>query len=155
MKRLFVLVGSAMAVAAAIAVGSLLGQPATAQELAGFHMTVHKSPTCGCCADWIDIVRSHGMEITIVDTDDVVAIKRESSVPAGHYSCHTAEVDGYVAEGHVPVEALIRLLTERPEIDGIALGGMPAGSPGMNGVKTAPLEVVAFDGTEVTLFGLY
>lgn len=140
---------------ASVTVG-LLQRPAQAADvLAGLEMTVYKSATCDCCGGWIDAMRNEGIEIIAIDTDDIVSVKRGMSVPMTHYSCHTAEVGGYVVEGHVPVEALVDLMTHRPDIAGIALGGMPTGSPGMPGAKLAPFEIVAFDDASVSLFGRY
>ena len=124
-------------------------------DLTGLHMVVHKSPTCGCCGDWIDVMRAQGIEVTEADTDDIVSIKVEHGVPNTAYSCHTAVIEGYAVEGHVPVAAITQLLTDRPDVQGIALGGMPQGSPGMTGVQTAPFEVVAYAGDDVTVFGRY
>ena len=129
--------------------------PSDTAALAGLQMIVHKSPTCGCCGDWIEIMRSHGVDVASVDTDDIVAVKVEHSVPQTEYSCHTAEIGGYIVEGHIPAEAIAQLLTERPDIHGIAMGGMPQGSPGMSGVKTGPFEVMAYSDGGVRLFGRY
>lgn len=94
-------------------------------------VTVHKSPYCGCCTQWVEHLRTHGFEVRVVDTADMTAVKRRVGVPAGKVSCHTAEVGGYFVEGHVPADDLRRLLTERPKIRGLVLAGMPPGSPGM------------------------
>ncbi len=129
--------------------------PTESLDMTGLQMVVHKSPTCGCCGEWIDVMRAQGIEITEVDTEDIVAIKVEHDVPQTEYSCHTAEIEGYIVEGHVPVAAIAQLLTDRPDVHGIALGGMPQGSPGMSGVQTAPFEVVAYSGDDVRPFGRY
>lgn len=155
MKTWSIALLSTVAVVAAATAALLLGSSLAQAEgvLAGVTMTVHKSPTCGCCGSYIDILREHGVEVTVVDTSDTAAAKISRGVPSFAWSCHTTEVEGYTVEGHVPIEAVERLLSERPEIDGIALPGMPAGSPGMNGAKSAPFEVVAFDGPDTRLFG--
>ena len=94
-------------------------------------ITVFKSPSCGCCGKWVEYMRSHGFTVATRDMEDLEAIKKMAGVPDGLQSCHTATVGGYVVEGHVPVEAVRRLLRERPKTRGIAVPGMPAGSPGM------------------------
>ncbi|HJN03622.1 MAG TPA: DUF411 domain-containing protein [Alphaproteobacteria bacterium] len=116
-------------------------------------ITVYRDPNCGCCHVWADILGRNGFDVRIKNVDDVIAIKKREGVPLELASCHTALVDGYAIEGHVPVESVKRLLAERPAVGGIAVPGMPAGSPGMSGRRTEPLEVIAFsrEGT-MTLF---
>ena len=109
-------------------------------------MTIYRSPACGCCEAWADYVESHGFDVAVNDVDDPVTVKRVAGVPESVYSCHTAAIDGYTIEGHVPVEAIERLLEERPAVQGIGLAGMPAGSPGMGGTLIEPFTVYAFDG---------
>ena len=108
---------------------------------------VYKSPTCGCCANWVKHLQQHGFTTRVTETDDVAAIKTQRGVPARVQSCHTAVVDGYVLEGHVPAADVQRLLKERPSVVGIAVPGMPIGSPGMEvpGQKPQAYDVVAFD----------
>lgn len=110
-------------------------------------VTVYKSPTCGCCSHWIEHMRSHGFAVTALDVDDVSTIKRQYGVPDAAGSCHTALVGGYVVEGHVPASAVKRLLTEKPKVAGIAVPGMPAGSPGMEvpSGRVDAYDVVTFD----------
>lgn len=113
-------------------------------------MTVYKSPTCGCCRNWVEHVRRHGFSPVVKDTSDVTAVKTRLGVPANLRSCHTAVVAGYVIEGHVPAEVIQRLLRERPDVAGIAVAGMPAGSPGMEtGGEPDSYDVMSFarDGT--------
>ncbi len=118
-------------------------------------MTVYRSPDCSCCHVWADIARREGWTVATVDVIDMTEFKARHGIPADAQSCHTAIVDGYVVEGHVPLAAVDRLLAERPQIDGIGLPGMPAGSPGMGGVAAAPFEVLALDGGETSVFGSY
>lgn len=94
-------------------------------------VTVHKSPYCGCCEKWIEHMQAAGFKVEVVNTDDMTPVKQRVGIPPGKGSCHTAEVDGYFVEGHVPAEDVKRLLAERPEARGIAVPGMPIGSPGM------------------------
>jgi hypothetical protein len=118
-------------------------------------MTVYRSPDCSCCHLWADIARRDGWAVATVDVVDMTAFKELRGIPATAASCHTAVIGDYVVEGHVPMAAVERLLAELPAIDGIALPGMPAGSPGMGGVREAPFEVIALDDGEVTAFGSY
>lgn len=115
--------------AAGAASAPLPAAAAATQELP--LVTVHKSPDCGCCGVWVEHVRAAGFPVHVNDTDDMLAIKQRLGLPDEMLSCHTAEVDGYVVEGHVPVADIQRLLSERPKARGLVLPGMPIGSPGM------------------------
>ena len=117
------------------------------QEAAGREILVYKTATCGCCSNWVEYMKQHGFEVKTEDVTDLTAVKLEYGVPAGLQSCHTAIVGGYLVEGHVPVESIERMLAERPEIAGIAVPGMPTGSPGMEmpGQPADSYDVVAFD----------
>ena len=113
-------------------------------------VTVFKDPNCGCCKQWVEHLREHAFTVITKDTSDISAPKRTGRVPEHLYSCHTAFVNGYVVEGHVPAADIQRLLKEKPKVAGIAVGGMPAGSPGMEmGSRKDRYDVVAFnrDGT--------
>jgi hypothetical protein len=125
-----------------------LGAHALAEApLAGRHAVVYRSPTCGCCTSYVAFLRKHGVGVETRDVDDagLEQVKAAHGVPAGAESCHTALLAGYVVEGHVPLAALEKLLTERPEVDGVSLPGMPTGVPGMPGPVYGPLEVISFD----------
>jgi hypothetical protein len=122
-------------VPAAVGVGWAAQQPA---------VTVHKDPACGCCSGWVEHLRSAGFAVTTIETTRLNAVKARLGVPADLASCHTAEVAGYVVEGHVPAVAINRLLTELPSAAGLAVPGMPVGSPGMEGGTPEPYEVVLF-----------
>jgi hypothetical protein len=108
---------------------------------------VYKSPTCDCCGKWGDYMDSKGFPVEMVPVDDIAAIKKEYNVPAELQSCHTAIVDGYVIEGHVPAEDIERLLAEKPDVVGLAVPGMPMGAPGMevDGVAAQAYDVLTFD----------
>jgi hypothetical protein len=97
----------------------------------GKTMTVYKSPYCGCCTKWIDIIKSEGFKVNSIETNEVNNIKQKAGLQAGQTSCHTAFVDGYVVEGHVNYSAIKKMLEEKPNIIGITVPGMPIGSPGM------------------------
>lgn len=103
--------------------------------------TLYKNPQCGCCESYADYLRDNGFAVTVKPTHDLSLIKRQHGVPEALDGCHTMLVDGYVVEGHVPLKSLNRLLTERPDIKGISLPGMPMGSPGMTGTKSAPFTI--------------
>ena len=106
--------------------------------------TVYKSPTCGCCGSYISYLRQAGYDVTEVTTDDLQQIRDQYQVPAAMASCHTMVIDRYVVEGHVPLEAVETLLKQRPSITGIALPGMPTGSPGMPGTKRGAFRIYSF-----------
>lgn len=113
-------------------------------------VTLYKSPYCGCCGLWAAYLRKHGFQVEVVKTEDMEPVKRKAGVPDELQTCHTAFIGDYVVEGHVPVPAIRRLLGERPKVLGIAVPGMPAGSPGMPSVDAEPYQVFAFaaDGTQ-------
>ncbi|MCA0422784.1 MAG: hypothetical protein LCH61_05595 [Proteobacteria bacterium] len=109
-------------------------------------VTVFRSPSCGCCGAWAAYLRRAGFPVTINNDNDLAQVKLRAGVPEGLQSCHTAFIDGYVVEGHVPVEAIEKMLSMRPSILGIAVPGMPTGSPGMEtpGAKPDPFKVMSF-----------
>jgi len=95
-------------------------------------ITVFKTPSCGCCSKWVSHLRDNGMEVETVDLTDLKMVKSMAGIRPEHASCHTAKVGDYVIEGHVPAEDIKRLLAERPDAKGLAVPGMPTGSPGMD-----------------------
>ncbi len=102
---------------------------------------LYKNPECGCCQAYAEYLQDNGFAVTVRPTENMSLIKQRHAVPEHFEGCHTLLVDGYVVEGHVPLSAIERLLDERPAIKGISLPGMPQGSPGMSGRKTAPFTV--------------
>jgi len=106
---------------------------------------VYKSRTCGCCNKWIDHLRAAGFQVEAENVTDVGEYKRKFGVPADLASCHTAVVGDYIVEGHVPADDVIRMLRQEPEIIGIAVPGMPLGSPGMEAPNPQYYETVAFN----------
>jgi len=108
-------------------------------------MKVYKSPTCGCCSKWVEHMRDAGFEVETSNVRDVGVYKREYGLPPELASCHIGIVDGYVVEGHVPADDVIRMLKEKPAIKGIAVPGMPIGSPGMEGPNPDRYETLSFD----------
>jgi hypothetical protein len=121
----------------------------TAESL---QVTVYKTPTCGCCRAWVDHLRDAGFHVETVDRDDLTMVKSANGVPERLASCHTATVGDYVVEGHVPAEDIRRLLRERPAVAGLAVPGMPVGSPGMEvpGRPADRYDVLSFDRAGVT-----
>jgi hypothetical protein len=107
-------------------------------------VTVYKSSTCGCCGKWIEYLRTNGFAVNAVDVPDISEYKQRLGVPLELGSCHTAVVDGYLIEGHVPVREIKRLLAERPKAKGLAVPSMPPGSPGMEGPRSIPYDVLLF-----------
>lgn len=107
---------------------------------------VYKSPTCGCCAQWVEHLRSAGFTVAVEDREDLGAVKSMVGVPAALQSCHTATAGDYVFEGHVPADAIARFLDEAPDARGLAVPGMPVGSPGMEmDGRVDPYDIIIFD----------
>ncbi len=129
---------ASMAIAAGLAGASLLA-PASAAEF-----TVYKSPWCGCCSQWVDHLKANGHSVTTVEIEDLELIKKMAGVPEALESCHTALVERYAIEGHVPARDIERLLAERPKAKGLAVAGMPAGAPGMGGDTPDSYNVMLF-----------
>lgn len=129
-----------------LAIAGLVAAPALGARPV---MRVYRDPNCGCCGKWIDLARASGRyDVRVVETADVIAVKRRLAIPEDLWSCHTTILPGFAVEGHVPLPAIERLLRERPAgVRGLAVAGMPAGSPGM--------EVPGrFDGFYVVAFGV-
>ena len=113
-------------------------------------ITVYKDPGCGCCKSWIEHLIKHGYRVDAKDTPDMTGIKRGLGVPDGLSACHTAVVNGYLIEGHVPAADIARLLKEKPKVAGLAVPGMSMGSPGMEGPRAQHYKVLSFDKTGKT-----
>ncbi len=109
-------------------------------------LTIYKSPYCGCCTAWAEQVEEAGFNVTIVEQANNNQLRKTHSITPALTSCHTAIVEGYAIEGHVPVKDIKRLLREKPVVAGLAVPGMPASSPGMDVPgNTDPYQVIAFD----------
>ncbi|SFU23277.1 Uncharacterized conserved protein [Mesorhizobium sp. YR577] len=104
---------------------------------------LYKNPQCGCCEGYAEYLRKNGFEVEVKPTNDLAEISRKAGVPEDLQGCHTTFIDGYVIDGHVPIKSVEKLLTERPDIAGISLPGMPMGSPGMVGEKTETFTIYA------------
>ncbi|HET8655096.1 MAG TPA: DUF411 domain-containing protein [Longimicrobiaceae bacterium] len=135
-RRGFVLALVPLALAAASCARAAEAQPL---------VTVYKTPTCGCCKGWVAHLRESGFEVKAIDLEDLTSIKRQRGVPDALAACHTAIVDGYTIEGHVPADVIRKLLKERPPVLGLVVPGMPAGSPGMESATPEHYEVYTFD----------
>jgi len=139
------------------AVGCSNGETAAGNQneqasLASLTLTQYRTPTCGCCHQYESYLGDHGVKVEVVEISDTTPIHERFNIPSSVLSCHTSEIGGYFVEGHVPVEVIDELLAERPEIDGIALPGMPSGSPGMGGEKTAPFVIYAVSDGEAEIY---
>ena len=115
-------------------------------------VTMYKDAKCGCCVGYAAALESQGYKVNKINTVDMGLIKSQYTIPGNMESCHTAIVGGYFVEGHVPLEAVQKLLDDQPNIDGIALPNMPAGSPGMPGVKRGPFTIYAITNGAATVF---
>lgn len=123
--------------------------PARAAEV-----TLYKSPQCGCCQNYAEYLEDNGHTVTVKSTDRVVTMSREAGIPDTFQGCHLAFIEGYAVSGHVPMSTIERLLSERPDIKGISLPGMPAGSPGMSGSKTGPFRIYEVGSGEPKLYSV-
>lgn len=109
-------------------------------------ITVYKDPSCGCCIKWVAHMKAAGFKVIAHDTADVASVKASMGVPAALQSCHTGVIAGYAIEGHVPADVVKKLLAEKPkDVRGLAVPGMPQGSPGMETGRTDHYEIMAFD----------
>jgi hypothetical protein len=117
-----------LAIAAIVAGWMLFSTPSPAKAQT---ITVHKTPWCGCCTEWVGHLRDNGFHVVVKEEEDLSPVRAELGVPDRLMSCHTGEIDGYAIEGHVPAAEIIRLLKERPKATGLSVPGMPQGSPGM------------------------
>ncbi len=120
-------------------------------------MTVYRSPSCGCCGVWVDHAKKHGFKIKDIKTEEMEALKQKHNIPAELASCHTTIIDGYVMEGHIPVDDIKRFLAAKSDLTGLAVPGMPIGTPGMEAKDIKqPFQVLAFnDKGEVEVFKEY
>jgi hypothetical protein len=129
---------------ALIGAAALVLRPNALIAADGHVITVHKDPSCGCCSGWVEHLQNAGFVAKVLETRDIDAVKARLGVPDDLAACHTAELSGYIVEGHVPAAALKRLLAEKPKAAGLAVPGMPVGSPGMEGGSPEPYDVVLF-----------
>lgn len=131
-----------------LVLGSFVGKSGgkiSAEIAKNTKVTVYKTVTCGCCANYVSYLKRAGFDVEVKNVNDLNEIKLKYGVPGEVQSCHTSVVGNYVVEGHIPMEAISKLMNERPAIAGIGMPGMPAGSPGMPGAKTLPFTIWSFD----------
>jgi hypothetical protein len=112
--------------------------------------TIYKNPSCTCCDAYANYLRANGFDVAVIEHPNMTLIKQQHGVGEDLEGCHTTLIKGYVVEGHVPVGAIKRLLTEKPTIKGVSLPGMPAGSPGMSGTRESPFEILTMPGKDGT-----
>ena len=132
-------------------VGVLLGASvsASAEEV-----MLYKNPQCGCCESYATYLRENGLTVDVKPTHELVAMSQDAGLPAGFQGCHLSFVDGYFVSGHVPIDTVNKLLTERPDIKGITLPNMPMGSPGMSGTKTEPFTIYSIGEGEPEVYAI-
>ncbi len=141
-RRMLKLIGPGML----LGVAALAGRPASAAVLPS--VTLYKNPNCGCCSIWAENMQARGYKVKVLKRNDMEPIKLRAGVPDELVTCHTAFIEDYVIEGHVPLPAIEKMLRERPKILGLAVPGMPAGSPGMPSINKEPFTVFTFDADE-------
>ena len=142
-KKFIAVVSIIIIFVGAVFLGKFLDQKNTSNATQGdkTKVTVFKSPTCGCCVGHVAYLKKHGFEVETINTLDMSSVKEKYQIPPNMQSCHTTLLGDYFIEGHIPIEAIDKLLTGKPTIDGITLPGMPAGSPGMPGFKRGPFLI--------------
>lgn len=146
LKNKLVLMGGFVVLSLGGLAGPLFLSRAPGLAQASTHIIVYKSPTCGCCSSWEEHLRKNGFDVESRPVADMAEVKREQHVTQALSSCHTAKVGDYIIEGHVPAASIKRLLSEHPKnIVGLAVPGMPVGSPGMEGPNPQKYQVVSFD----------
>jgi hypothetical protein len=128
-----------------LSVGAAATRNAGATATKPIAIKVYKTPQCGCCKGWVQHLRDNGFQVETMDMPDLSMIKRKYGVTPALQACHTAIVNGYVVEGHVPADVILKLLKEHPAVAGIAVPGMPSGSPGMEGGSKQAYDVLTFD----------
>ena len=136
-----------IAVVIALLGGTIAASVVFAQKTAPPTMDVFRSPTCGCCMKWVEHMRQAGfvVKVTDLEQDALDKLKAQQAIPPTAQSCHTGRIAGYTVEGHVPAESVHKLLKDKPQVAGIAVGGMPLGSPGMEVPgRKQPFNVVSF-----------
>lgn len=149
--------GQAQTVANAQVIASVWDKETESSYSGVKEVTVYRSPSCGCCGEWMKHMQKHGFEIKDdIKTEEMEAIKQKHNVPQQLASCHTAIIDGYVMEGHIPADDIKRFLASKPKETGLAVPGMVLGTPGMEAAKKQPFTVTSFnkDG-EVEVFKAY
>lgn len=141
--------GAAAPLLAAACGGPDVGRTSAPRQAQGTAVTLYRQEGCSCCATYADYLRDNGFSVAMETVDDLDPVRERYSIPEAAVGCHTSEVEDYIVEGHVPVEAIQRLLAERPEFEGISVTGMPISSPGMGEPNGTPLDVLSFRSGQV------
>ena len=153
MKRGIVFAGI---VGIVVVVGLFIVLGTGSKPVSGQEITMYKSPSCGCCVGHAGYLEGEGYGVDIIANGQALAnVKAEQNIPVSVRSCHTSIIEGYFVEGHMPIEAINKLLEERPDIDGIALPDMPVGAPGMPGRKQGEWIIYAIKDGQVSEFMKY
>jgi hypothetical protein len=118
-------------------------------------MTVYKTPTCGCCAKWVEHIKAAGIRVKVIEVPNTAPARQTAGIQEKYASCHTGMINGYAIEGHVPVADIQRLLKEKPKAKGLAVPGMPMGSPGMEGPYKDAYNVLLINAEGSTVFSKY
>lgn len=139
------LVGAGFALFGRKALALVTGTRSPVTGYAPIPMVVYADPGCGCCGNWVKLMDAAGFQTSVQHTTDMGSVKKRYGIPNSLVSCHTALVGGYKVEGHVPADLIKKMLTEKPKIAGLAVGGMVTGSPGMEGPNPQPYNVMSFD----------
>jgi hypothetical protein len=138
------------------AIASLILLAISSPSQSGPLVTVFKTPTCACCGKWVEHLRANGFAVKVQEVNDTAGYERQYRVPRTMESCHTAVVNGYTIEGHVPAADIKRLLNEKPKAVGLAVPGMPVGSPGMEAAHSEAFSVFVFDeGGRTSVYARY
>jgi hypothetical protein len=138
------------------AIASLILLAISSPSQSGPLVTVFKTPTCACCGKWVEHLRANGFAVKVQEVNDTAGYERQYRVPRTMESCHTAVVNGYTIEGHVPAADIKRLLNEKPKAVGLAVPGMPVGSPGMEAAHSEAFPVFVFDeGGHASVYARY
>jgi hypothetical protein len=140
-NTLFVIGGLAAIVLVVFGLSTPKSASVNGDNVAYAEATVYKSPTCGCCTEYIEYLKDNGVDVTIQNTEDMSAIKEQFNIPEEMESCHTTVMGDYFFEGHIPFDVMSQMMNEHLQVDGLALPAMPMGSPGMPGDKTEPFHI--------------
>jgi len=137
--------------AALMIIGSI---SVNALKAADLDVTLYKNPQCGCCEKYADYLRENGFNVNVKPTHELVMMSRQAGLPDKYQGCHLSMIGDYFVSGHVPLASVDKLLTEQPGIKGIALPGMPQGSPGMSGIKTRPFTIYSVSGDKPQIYSV-
>ena len=144
-KLTYTVVIAAIAIAATWLISSKNNSPNDNVVAIENEIVMYKNAGCQCCDMWAEYMENNGYKVSVKEVNNMAEIKKEKGVPDNMASCHTTTIDGYTIEGHIPIEDINRLLTEKPDVVGITAPGMPSSAPGMNTKLNDPYSVFVFD----------